>query len=74
MKKKFALVGLGIGVCVQIAVIVFLFCQAPGIPGPFDILIIVLLTGILSLAWAATGFLFGLAVQLVQRLMIVWRD
>ena len=74
MRKKFALVGLAIGIIFSVGTIVYVFWQAPAPPGSFETLAIIFVCGTVVAVWTVTGFLVGLVFEFARRRARAMKD
>ncbi len=67
MRKKLSIAGFLIGVGCQLAVMIYAFSQAPGLPGPVELLVVLLVVAFVGDIGAVGGFAIGFVVDLFRK-------
>lgn len=69
-KKTFVLVGLGLGLIYGVLPVMYAYSEAPGMPGPYELGVQVLITVFFGTMGAALGFLLGSTTDFLKKIKI----
>ena len=67
MKRKLAIVGLSIGLVFGVGMLVYTYTQAPGMPGPFEVVFLLVILGFLAAVPGALGFAVGCIIDFLHK-------